>query len=365
MTTATDETKAPRTRTGNSEAADPPHPPPADERPPPENLVAAIARVMGELPGIGKDGTAAASQGGYAYRGIEAITAHAQGLFAKYEVVFVPKVVTWEIIDIVVQGKPWTDTRMMIEYEVHHGGSDDTITVGPFLALGRDNSDKGANKCMTQAFKYALLQVLCISDKKDDSDGQTHEADAGYDDQRPWHEQAGYIDDDEVTAVNAPLSETLRKVTGNAGKARLRAWFKDQGYPAVKLPVIKEHAPVLAAMLAEILAAELEASQPDETPPAAPPVADPPAPDAQEATPGQTAKDASALASMLGHIPETEQKRITDEVLALPIEHVSAELGRVNLRSTGKMNDLRQRLVIHRIQEWVKANPVEPAAGAS
>lgn len=157
----------------------------------PRTVTEAIARVMAELPAIGKDGRAAAQQGGYAYRGIEAITAEAQGLFGKYGVVFVPRVVSHEIKDITVQNKPWTDTILTVEYDVFgpgHGREvvngfgrtivDDMLTVGPLLAIGRDNSDKGANKAMTQAFKYALLQVLCISDKKDDGDSSTHEADA-------------------------------------------------------------------------------------------------------------------------------------------------------------------------------------------
>lgn len=142
------------------------------------NVVQALAAVMSELPAIGKTGQASASQGGYAYRGIEAITKHAQGLFAKHGVVFVPKVLEHEVVDIVVGGKPWTDTRLLVAYDVFGpGGAEDRIMVGPLLGIGRDNADKGANKAMTQAFKYALLQVLCISDAKDDADGSTHEAD--------------------------------------------------------------------------------------------------------------------------------------------------------------------------------------------
>jgi hypothetical protein len=175
----------------------------ADETPPPngltrpQNVTEAIARVMADLPAIGKTGQAAASQGGYAYRGIEAITSEAQSLFGKYGVVFVPQVRAFDIKDIVVAGKPWTDTILTVEYTVYgpnHGALhlkgigdekmeltssvEDFIVVGPLIAIGRDNSDKGANKAMTQAFKYALLQVLCISDKKDDSDGHNFEADA-------------------------------------------------------------------------------------------------------------------------------------------------------------------------------------------
>ena len=154
--------------------------------PAPETLREAISAVMRDLPGIGKDGRADAAQGGYAYRGIEQITREVQGLFAKYGVVFLPKVKHVEVRNILVRDKPWTDTQLTIVYKVlgpSHGrlGIDgkrirdrEKIRV---VAIGLDNSDKGANKAMTQGFKYALLQALMISDSNDDTDGQTHEAD--------------------------------------------------------------------------------------------------------------------------------------------------------------------------------------------
>lgn len=143
----------------------------------PSNVVEALAAVMAELPAIGKDSKAAPQQGGYAYRGIEAITQVVQPLFAKHGVIFAARVMSYEIRDIVVNDKPWTDTVALIAYDVYGpGGIEDCITVGPFVAIGRDNSDKGGNKCATQAFKYALIQTLCISDSKDDGDAASHEA---------------------------------------------------------------------------------------------------------------------------------------------------------------------------------------------
>lgn len=146
------------------------------------NVIVALLRVMADLPAIGKDQRMSGSgAGGYAYRGIEQITGHCQGLFAKHGVVFAPRLVSHEIREIEVNGKPWTDTIEQVEYDVYGpAGIEDRITVGPILAIGRDNSDKGANKCLTQAYKYALLQALCISDAKDDGDTQTHEADRRY-----------------------------------------------------------------------------------------------------------------------------------------------------------------------------------------
>lgn len=143
-----------------------------------KNVTEAIAAIMAELPGIGKDQHASPSQGGYGYRGIEAITGALQPLLAKYGVVLFPRGEITQIREITVNDKPWTDTVVAVEYEISHGPSD-TSKIVRVPGIGRDNSDKGSNKGMTQAFKYALLQTFCISDPKDDNDGEHHEADAG------------------------------------------------------------------------------------------------------------------------------------------------------------------------------------------
>ncbi len=148
-----------------------------ETRPAP-NVIVALSRVIRDMPGIKKDSQSAAAQGGYAYRGIEAITREAAPLFAKHGIVFVPKVVQWDRDQITVANKPWTDDRLLTTYRVYGpGGAEDFIEVGPIPSVGRDNSDKGTNKALTQAFKYALIQTLCIGDSKDDADGQTFERD--------------------------------------------------------------------------------------------------------------------------------------------------------------------------------------------
>lgn len=188
----------------------------------PAHVIEALTRVMADLPGIGKDSQASAQQGGYSYRGIEQITQHTQGLFARHGVVFIPRVVHYEIRDLVVNGKPWTDTVELVEYDVYGpGGVEDRITVGPVLAIGRDNSDKGANKCLTQAFKYALLQALSISDAKDDADGTTHEADAAP------------VEDPAVPGLRSAVQAAIDKLDDDA-KTALKDWFAAENLPPVR-----------------------------------------------------------------------------------------------------------------------------------
>lgn len=143
----------------------------------PKNVTEAIACIMGELGGISKGHRAAAQQGGYPYRGIEDITIRLQGLLSKYGVVAYPRGRITEIREIVVNGKPWTDTVVSYRYKIVHGPSG-TWEMAELPGIGRDNADKGANKGATQAFKYLWLETLCISDPKDDNDG-THDVAEG------------------------------------------------------------------------------------------------------------------------------------------------------------------------------------------
>lgn len=187
------------------------------------NVIEALTRVMRDLPAIGKDSQASAQQGGYAYRGIEAITAAAQGLFSKHGVVFTPHVLSYEVRELSINNKPWTDVYEMVEYTVYGpGGITDCIKVGPILAIGRDNSDKGGNKCLTQAYKYALMQSLMVSDAKDDGDQASHEADV----RRQSEPLADHGTHESIRAMAAALPDDLRE--------QFVAWYTEQGYPPIK-----------------------------------------------------------------------------------------------------------------------------------
>lgn len=130
----------------------------------------AIAAVMGELGGIGKD---AKSPQGYSYRGIEAITKEIRPLLAKHGVVIVPRAEVFDTRACAGMKEGWQDTYMNVEWTIvgPDGSRLDASTVG----IGRDNSDKGANKAMTQAYKYLLLDLFAISDASDDADGLSYE----------------------------------------------------------------------------------------------------------------------------------------------------------------------------------------------
>lgn len=145
----------------------------------PVDVVAALARVQAEIGGIAKrrKPPEQGESGGlkYAFRGIDAVTSAAQPLFGKYGIVIVPNLDSHVVDDITVNSKPWTDTTVTVTWLI--AGPNGTSLTARTVGLGRDNSDKGYAKAMTQAYKNLLLRMLTIGDPEDDTDGITHERD--------------------------------------------------------------------------------------------------------------------------------------------------------------------------------------------
>lgn len=195
------------------------------------NVIEALARVREELPGIGKDGTADPKQGGYHYRSIEGILAPLGPLLGEHGVVFIPQVLKHEITQIEVAQKPWTDTKLEVLYAVMGpGGPEDKVTAGPVIGIGRDNSDKGANKAMSQAFKQVLLQVFAIGDNQTDPDSATHEADARQEalpDQ--WLRDNGWADGKVAHDAYRAESLAIRNSLNDEQRERFRVWAQGEG----------------------------------------------------------------------------------------------------------------------------------------
>jgi hypothetical protein len=153
----------------------------------PADVVAAVARVMAEIGGIGKLTAQQRAQRGmgggdtgitYAYRGIDQIAAAAQPLLGKYGVVIVPTcIMDSRVEQFTINNRPWTDTWLRVHWTVYGPGGLDDHFGAESEGLGRDNSDKGPNKAMTAAHKNLIIRLLMIGDPSDDTDGHTAERD--------------------------------------------------------------------------------------------------------------------------------------------------------------------------------------------
>ena len=136
------------------------------------NVQQALAAVMDKMPGIGKDDR---SPEGYNYRGIEAIAKHLQPLLAAHGVIITPLSHLISQAPSLAMKEGWTDTILDVEWRIY-GPAGDSIEART-QGIGRDKSDKGAAKALTQARKNLLLSLFSIADKADDADGQTYEDD--------------------------------------------------------------------------------------------------------------------------------------------------------------------------------------------
>lgn len=185
-----------------------------DSASPADTLVEALAAVMHELPAIGKDEK---SPEGYNYRGIEQIAKHLQPLLAKHGVVIVPVSSFVSQHPSVAMKEGWTDTLLDVDWRIcGHGEVIEARTQG----IGRDKSDKGAAKALTQARKNLLLSLFSIADKADDADGQTYEHDR--------QELEPPASQEAREAMRARIGELAE-----GDKARAAAWIQEHKVPSL------------------------------------------------------------------------------------------------------------------------------------
>lgn len=113
-------------------------------------------------------------QQGFMFRGIDDIMNDLHDIFAKHEVFLLTNVLEYNTTDrLTKSGGTNTFTRAKIEFTfvTIDGSSVSATTVGEAM----DSGDKGMNKCMSIALKYALLQMLLIpTEDAKDPDAETH-----------------------------------------------------------------------------------------------------------------------------------------------------------------------------------------------
>lgn len=185
------------------------------DHPAPLSVGQAIAAVMGQLPAIGK--TESASGVPYKFRGIEAMTVALQPLMAGVGLVIVPVAREATISHSPGSKEAWQDVMIKFDWLII-GPDGSTITASTY-GIGRDHTDKGANKAQTQAYKYLILHLFCVSDPKDD--GDQHDYTNSYDDPAPAPAARRRPEVDATLAALAALSD--------ADKDLVREWAVECG----------------------------------------------------------------------------------------------------------------------------------------
>lgn len=137
-------------------------------------VVEALASVMEEVRGVGKDGFHDAPGAKFKFRGIDAVVNAVGPALRKHRVVVVPQLVSIDHRDVLTSGgKNARETCVVVKY-VWTGPDNSTLeTVVPGEAM--DSGDKGTAKAMSVAFRIALLQALCLPTDDTDPDATSYE----------------------------------------------------------------------------------------------------------------------------------------------------------------------------------------------
>lgn len=126
-----------------------------------------IARMLEEVPAIGKDGRNKAQ--GFSFRSIDQVYDTLHPLLAKHHVFFTSHIMATrrDILDRIDKqsGKKIGHTVLTcldVLFKLHCADDGSFIEVGPIQGEGADVADKASAKAQSLAMKYALLQLFCI-----------------------------------------------------------------------------------------------------------------------------------------------------------------------------------------------------------
>jgi hypothetical protein len=181
-----------------------------------------LAKVMQDVGAVGKNQTNPQQQ--YNFRGVDDVMAACHPVFVKHGVLCVPRVVN-KTVERWFNKNQTQVTSVMLTVEFDFISSDDGSKVTACtIGEGADFSDKAANKAMSAALKYALVQTLCIPTEAllDESERE-----------HPVVEQIPVIDTEDQQALLLRI-----KNLSDSAREGLREWFRTNKVPAIeKLPV--------------------------------------------------------------------------------------------------------------------------------
>lgn len=137
----------------------------------PNTIHNRLAAIMDEAKAIGKDSRNESQK--FNFRGIDAVMNHLHPIFAKHGVVILP-----EVLDERVEERQTRSGGNLIyrilKIKFRFVAADGSEVSSVVLGEGMDSGDKGANKAMAVALKYALTQMLLLPYDEIDPDADSH-----------------------------------------------------------------------------------------------------------------------------------------------------------------------------------------------
>ncbi len=150
-----------------------------------DSIYTLMARVMGEVRAVGKDGQyAGGASGSFKFRGIDAVINAVGPAFRKWGavgpafrdhgIVTLPELLTLNAETVKSsKDKPMRLTTVKVRYTFVGPAGDKVETTVPGEAW--DSEDKGSSKAMSVAYRTFLLQSLCLPTDEPDPDSEVYE----------------------------------------------------------------------------------------------------------------------------------------------------------------------------------------------
>lgn len=137
----------------------------------------AINKVQAELATLGITKDRRNTQGsGYNFRGIDDVYNTIAPLLSKHGLCILPRVLSRECVErISKSGGALFYTTVEVEFDFV-SSEDGTKHIVKTFGEAMDSGDKGTNKAMSAAYKYACFQAFSIpTESHEDTENQTHE----------------------------------------------------------------------------------------------------------------------------------------------------------------------------------------------
>lgn len=188
-------------------------------------VYAAVAAVMGDLAksGISKDETNTFDK--YKFRGIDAVYNALAPLLSKHGLLILPRVLERHSEERASQkGGALFYVTVAVEFDFVAAADGSKHTIRAY-GEAMDRGDKGTNKAMTAAYKYACFEAFCIpTEGSDDADAETHEVTAKAEQDALADEWLSAIDSTVCVEDLDALAPQIAKLP-DAIKPKLRAAF--------------------------------------------------------------------------------------------------------------------------------------------
>jgi hypothetical protein len=189
-------------------------------------IFALIAQAIGKVGFVGKERKN--QQQGYSFRGIDDVLAAVQPVFAELGIVPAPRVIEREREEFkTAKGSSMFSVRLLVEHRFYapDGSFIEVTTLGEAM----DTGDKSSNKAMSQAFKYALIEMLAIPTYERDRDTEDASPEvAGRAEHRPPQQQ------ERRPPPNAPTADEVEAVMAEIALAKSTADLEKKCLPDVR-----------------------------------------------------------------------------------------------------------------------------------